>query len=269
MTNTAPIAFRIIALLNGSQGETARRPGGIMRFYPLAAIATAVTAAALVFVPGALASSPGAVQVTGTRLASALVPAAAFNSGTPTTAPITSGSHLEHGSTGNRIAALSCYLFSDSSYFEGISGETAWATDVVVPGSTNPNDIIANYAQSVHQFASARAARVYYGEVESKFSRCRSFTEPDPFDPVHETLQYLTTTYIDGHQAFRVAQLGTFTAPDSLGHLVDYFLIAVDGADVFIAEFHAQTISHTDTPPNHPALDVIVGQLIARVSALR
>jgi hypothetical protein len=240
-----------------------------MRFYPFAAIATAVTAATLVFVPAAQASSPGAVQVTGTRLVSALVPGAAFGPGTLTETPTTSGSHLQHGSTGDQISALSCYLFSVFFQLEGISGETAWASDLVLPGNTNPDDIVSGYPQAVHQFASARAARVYYGELKSKFSRCRSFTITDVQNPVHETLRYLTTTYIDGHEAFRAAQLGTFTAPDSGEYLVQYELIAVDGADVFITEFNAETTSRTNTAPSHPALDVIARELIARVSALR
>lgn len=240
-----------------------------MRFYPFAAIATAVTAATLVFVPAAQASSPGAVQVTGTRLLSALVPAAAFGSGAVTETSTTSGSHLKHGSTGDQISTESCYDFSVFFQNEGISGETAWASGLALPDNSNPDDIVASYAQAVHQFASSRAARLYYGEVESKFSKCRSFTLPDIHNPVHETLRYLTTTYIDGQQAFRAAQLGTFTGPGPESYLVQYELIAVDGTDVFITEFTAQTTSRTNTPPNHPALDVIAGELIARVSALR
>jgi hypothetical protein len=62
---------------------------------------------------------------------------------------------------------------------------------------------------------------------------------------------------------------GEWATCHSLEHLVQYELIAVDGADVFITEFDAETTSRANTAPSHPALDVIARELIARVSALR
>jgi hypothetical protein len=241
-----------------------------MGFYSLAAIATAATLAlgpATQAAQAARSSSPGAVQVTGTSLASAMLPAAAFGPGAYQGGLQTSGSKLRHDAADNQLFTLSCYDFWILFNVPGISGQTAWASESVYPGSTSANDFQPGYTQTVGQFAGPRAASAYYGKVLSKISGCRSYTIPDIHNPVHMVLRYLTRTRIDGHPAFFIGQVGTFSGVS--GHLVQYLEIAADGADVFTAEFSDQTAGAPDAPPAHPTLSTIARDLIARVSALR
>jgi hypothetical protein len=237
-----------------------------MGFYSLAAIATAT---ALAFGSAAQSSPPGAVQVTGTSLASAMLPTVAFGPGTYLGELQTSGSHLVHNGTDDHIFALSCYPFWIIFHVPGVSGQTAWASETVYPDNVSSNDLQPGYTQTVDQFASPRAARTYYSKMLSKISSCRSYTIPDIYNPVHMVLRYLTRTRIDGQPAFFVAETGTFTGPGASGHFVQYLQITADGADVFTAGFYDQTAGTPEAPPAHPALNTIARDLIARVSALR
>lgn len=232
-----------------------------MLFRAAAAVA-AIAAAGLLFAPGAQASSQS-VQVSGSQLKSALLPASDFGSGFQSQAAVTSGSSLLHQPAQGRISSMSCGSF-EGSVGAGTFGETAFAVRVIyAPDLSTERD----YFQSVVQFASTSAAASYYGQAYAKYAKCTDFTETAPPNsgpgagPEKFTLHSISKTSIGAYQAFRVGQSADFPTPPALS-LMQNTLIAVAGTDVF---YIVETSLTNDLAPS----SLLMRDQISRVLQLR
>jgi hypothetical protein len=232
------------------------------RVQVLAAVAVMTTA--LGCSGSALASSPAPVQVTGTRLESALLPASDFAQHTFTIRKFNSGSRLKDEPTLDHIATMSCTnllrLFPGPGF-----GPTAYAGDNVV----NIQPPVPDYAQSVYQFARISAATALYTQAAAGYARCRSVTVQVGRSPVlaSETVHSVSKVLAGGHQAFAVSMSMTIYKVPGRPHAritatVD-LLVAANGVDLF-------TVSRSceGSPPATPALPDVIGKLIASVQAL-
>jgi hypothetical protein len=221
--------------------------------------AAAVSAAAAVIATSSIASaapapSPGAIQLTGDRLESALLPVSFFGSGYARYGGIfSSGNQLESTTVYENIAAMSCSAFWGEFSASGY-GETSLVTDAI-----DDVNLPQDYDQIIYQFASPPAASSFYSAEYKKYAKCRAFEEPGD-DPAGIT-QSVITKKVAGHHAFLVSQV--VHEPDNPTEY--YFLVVTDGADVFIVQ--ALDVSNTD--PGDPSPSTVITKLISRVSALR
>ena len=216
----------------------------------------ATVGTALAFGVPAYAAQPGTVQVTGSRLASALVPASGFGGGYKEFKPIDTGKHLERGPAAQHLNSMSCSLFWAFFDLSGY-GETAWASDIADSSSGGQS-----YEQAVYQFATSRAAGGFYGQEQAKFRSCRSFSESGRGSSIHVRLRSLSAAHVSGHMAFLAAWAETFSGLP--GTLVEYTLVTIDGRDLFM--IHADDFMNT--LPSNPSPATVTIKLIARVSAL-
>jgi hypothetical protein len=233
-----------------------------MSFRALAAVAVITVAALSLFSPAADAAAPGTVQVTGIKLASALVPAAEFGPHFQAGVTFTSGGQLTHGPAVNKPAAMSCATFW-ALYISPGYGQTALAGDSVT-GVDLTSPLL--YGQAVYQMPTASAASALFTAENGAYGRCRSFTAGVPGSgnaTVHVT-QSVSETRVGGHQAFLVDQHQTYSDAPGIATTV-HVLVTADGADVFIVT----GIRDAPSAPTSPTLTSVIGKLIARTSALR
>lgn len=220
---------------------------------PLLATALFVMPAAL---PGA---TPGAHQVSGTTLKSALLPANGFGSGFKAATAITSGRHLEHGPALFKVGTMKCGTFRVTVGLPGF-GETASASDHV---SSLVSAELRDYLQSVYQFRTGNAASSFFRAVAAKSAACRTFS----FSAGGQTLRYTTKsvskTKVGGHQAVLVHQVATSSKTPGFA-LNTYLLYTLDGADVFIV-----TSSYTPDRAANPSRGTVTLRLISRAAKLR
>src|SRR5579859_1367971 len=225
--------------------------------------AMAVTAAACVlFAPAAMASS-GPVQVTGRQLKPALLPASDFLAGYTAQAENDSGRKLEH-STVFKLSSMSC---SDFWLFIGVVGgfgDTAFAGDLIDPGSAGSVSVVETFTQAVYQFASGHAAATFYSQLNAKYRSCRTLTESDgKGGTARRTIRSQSKQHVGGHQAVQLVE--TFTDSKIPGPaLLTYVLWTIDGADVYMIN----TIP-LNVPSPRPAQSSLTLKLISRVSALK
>jgi hypothetical protein len=206
-------------------------------------------------------------QVSGTRLASALLPATAFgewyfeakdqlNTGVLLLAP-------EASVTPTR---LTCENWEEHVYAGGW-GNTAGAEDAVVSeypfvvGDTYPNLTLAA-DQNVVQFATPKAAATYYNQAYAKDDACQSVTTNGPTGlggTQQLTNQSLVKTTIGGNQAFNLVENSVFSlAASDAWYKVT--VVVLSGTDVYtITEFNGT---------NDPIEPSLVTQLIKQTQAL-
>lgn len=226
-----------------------------MSFRPVHALAAATTVVAiLALAPAASAATPGIRQVTGSKLATALVPASYFGRGFKATGPIDTGNALQPGNVDFNIAKMSCSDFW-AIYGEPALGETALAEDQLNDFGAGLDD-----QQIVYQLPSSRVAKSFYGTAYTKYGKCREITIAGRGYRMHVKTRSIARTRVGRSTAFVVTQVSTFT--DDSVPLYTYTLFALDGDDAFILE--ASTPSATE-----PDLTAIVARLISRVVALR
>jgi hypothetical protein len=230
----------------------------VMLLAPAAGAAAPGAAAPGAAAPGAAA--PGTVQVSGVKLASALVPASEFGPHYEAGFGANSGSKLSHQPAVHKPASMSCRsfwaLYSAPGY-----GETAQAFDSVATTGSG----LRLYVQAVYQMPASSAASALYAAEDARYRGCPSFTtgEPGPGGITITVTQHVSRTQVDGHQAFLVDQRQAY--PGTAGSTTSYVLATVDGADLFIV-----TYSHDATAvPAGPTPTAVIGKLIARVAALR
>src|SRR5579862_8892616 len=150
-----------------------------MKFKAIA-VMTAATALSLGLAVPALAapnSAKAAPQVTGSRLASALLPSSAFGSGFTTLNRHNSGSSLHSTQVLVRPSNVSCVNFATYTYLIGY-GNTAGALDSFLnsnPDFTTYPDVITGADQRVIQFASAGAAQTFYNRAYARYKQCSAF----------------------------------------------------------------------------------------------
>jgi hypothetical protein len=223
------------------------------------AIAIAVMAAALT-VTGSLAAQAAplpVVQLTGTRLATALLPVSYFPASYSESPGIAynSGSRLEHAPAKIDLYTYSCKKSLLGELPDSGFGETAYAGDTV---GRLLGGYPQAYVQSVYQFASATGAAAYYRANYAMTVRCRTVTAADGSRTEGVTTQSLTKGHVGGHQAFTALQTVTLTGgPNGIN---DTQVVLV-GTYVFTLDAYGTTV------PTRPVPTAAMLSLIARVKA--
>ena len=214
--------------------------------------AAAVAAAGLLLAPASQAAASGTVQLTGTQLASALLPASYFGSGYKVVAfgHYNSGGRLEQGQARYHLATFSCQKYLNNGLPHTGLGETATAGIVV------NNTRLGAYQQAVWQFSSSSRAAAFYQQMYAFTGRCRTITIKTGTSTAGLTTQSLTKTRLGGHPAFQAVQTETATGFPAT---VNDTLVTVAGTDVFLIDAAGQK------PPTKPTPATVVLHLISRV----
>jgi hypothetical protein len=205
---------------------------------------------------GPAAQAAPAVQLTGTQLASALLPASSFPSGYKLVKAGTynTGRRLEHGPAKVHLAAFSCKKYITAGLPRTGFGETAIAVSIV------DNQRLGAYQQAVFQFASSGQASSFYRQLSAFVVRCRSVTTTFAGLTVKLTTQSLKKTHLGRHPAFHAVQTLTVTG---FPGAVNDTTITVAGTDVYFIDAAGRKA------PSKPAVPTALLHLIARVQALR
>ncbi|HZR49278.1 MAG TPA: hypothetical protein VFB06_07160 [Streptosporangiaceae bacterium] len=226
-----------------------------MSFRPFRALAAATASMAIfALAPAALAGTPGVHQITGAKLAKALLPASSFGRGYKAMRPIDTGNSLQPGTDAFHIATMSCSSFWNI-YGEPALGETALASDDVSNRAALIDD-----QEIVYQLPSARAAKSFYSTGFAKYGKCRHITLSGGGSPtMYVKTQSIAKTHVGRYTAFAVTQQDTFAHLP--GSLYTFTLFAMAGDDAFILEANTPTAAK-------PNLTALAARLISRVSAL-
>lgn len=221
----------------------------------------AFATSAFVLAPAAAQAAPHPVQVTGSKLKSALLPASAFGPGFKLENSTSSGNSLWHQPATDHAPTMSCENFEGTAHYR--YGESAVAVNLSLNlDATSFNANIA-YSQEVYQFPSAKAAATFYHQAHAKFASCKSFSgdaSGDPGGGGKITLTSIAKTKVGKYQAFRLTQNGDIPGPPAILLKVN-ILVTVAGADVFIVI----NVSGTKRPV--PAKTML--KLVNRVVKLR
>jgi hypothetical protein len=178
-------------------------------------------------------------QVSGSRLQKGLLPGSAFGSGFTIQGRLNTGSRLLSTRAILHVSSMKCSAFEGFSFVAGF-GNTAGALDVYSnpsPFATYPNTVLYGF-QDVVQFATASAATNFFKASRSKYSACRSFTEPNPSDksPGGGTYQINTLSIsnikVSGDQAFEVTQAAAFSEDPGLTFYNNTLFVVV-GTNVY------------------------------------
>ena len=153
------------------------------------------------------AKAKPAPQVTGTRLASALLPALAFGDGFTVADHLNTGNKLLPTKARIKPSSLSCKTF-EMFIFIGGFGDTAGA----VHGVQNPNpaledpSVVLSDDQAVLQFKTTQAAASFYSQAYARFKQCTAFTETSDNLQIELITQSLSSTTINKDKAFQLIQ---------------------------------------------------------------
>jgi hypothetical protein len=235
-----------------------------MKFKAIA-VMTAATALSLGLAGPALAaplSAKAAPQVTGSRLASALLPASAFGSGWKVDQHLNTGGSLRSTHAILRPSGLSCSTFAEYIYVGGF-GDTAGATD----GLTNSSPAIGDFPnvalygdQTVLQFQTTSAASSFYSQAYTRYKQCSAFTESiGGGDHIELSTQSLNDTTIGGHKAFQLIQYADVSSLPAL-NWYENTAVVLSGTNVYTIDDLNGT--------NDPISGSLLGRLISRVQAL-
>jgi hypothetical protein len=205
-------------------------------------------------------------QVTGSRLQTGLLPPSAFGDGFTTGSTLSTGRTMQPTRATMHVPSMSCAAFEGRVFF-GVYGDTAGALSMYV----NPNavaqfpDTIFYGYQAVVQFATTRAAGIFFAQSRAKFARCQSFSEPNPGDdvPGGGTFQVgsvsVAKTSVSRYQGFVVTEsIAMSESPGTSWYR--NVLFVVSGTDVY----SLWEVSGVNDEPS-PAL---MSTLIHRIQAL-
>jgi hypothetical protein len=213
------------------------------------AVSGLAVAGLLLTVPAAQAAAPP--QLTGTQLASRLLPPSSFPSGYKIvkSGTFNSGRHLEHGPARHHLASFSCKTYIVKGLPGTGFGETATAESIVnKPG-------VGAYQQGVFQFATTAQATTFYRQFYAFTVRCRTVTASSG-GTVRLTTQSLKKTHLGRLPAFLAKQTLSATG---LRTTINDTLYTVSGRDVYYIDAAGQKV------PAKPALRTAVQNLVARV----
>jgi hypothetical protein len=217
-----------------------------MKFKPVAIAVVAAALSAAVVSPAAASplSHPkkpkppaAAPQITGSRLAAGLLPAADFGTGFTSGGVNSSGGKLLASRVSTTPAKMSCENFEDANFNAGL-GETAWAVgiDSSLSAFTATPRGTSIYDQSVVQFASAKVAAAFQGDARTKFAACGSFSAANPPGGSGGTVTISThsvsKTTVDGYPAVSVSQSIT-ESTEAGAPLYQNILFVNAGTDVY------------------------------------
>jgi hypothetical protein len=200
-----------------------------------------------------------AVQLTGSQLAAALLPAGTFPPGYryDKSTSYESGSRLETGEAKYHLASISCTTLGNV-YGRSGFGETAVAANsysTLVDNYTATSG--AAFGQSVYQFASASAARSFWQGIRSVAVRCPGWGTAAVLGYSGVT-ERIVTASIRGARAFQ-AEFSASFAP--FGTIRLQSLVVLRGQDVI----EADAMGLGRAAPTSPSLRTLVTRLLARV----
>jgi hypothetical protein len=210
--------------------------------------------------PAAQAAAPGQaaapVQLTGTHLHAALLPASYFPSGykVEKIENYSSGSKLEHKPAKYHLATFSCQRYLLNSLPATGFGETATAGDVISRAGKQA------YNQVVFQFATDAQATTFYRQFYAFTGRCRTVTASFNGGKVKLATTFIKKKKIGRYQAFRALQTVTATGFNTT---VNDTTTVLAGTDVYYLDAAGSTV------PTKPAVPAALLHLIARVQAAR
>lgn len=202
-------------------------------------------------------------QVTGSRLASALLPASSFGDGFTVTDHINTGNKYLSTKAFLKPSTMNCQAFEEYIFVGGF-GDTAGAAS----GFENPNPALADFPnivlvgdQAVLQFKTTQQAASFYNQAYAKYQKCSAFTEPDPADStsVELTTQSLSGTTINKNKAFQLIQHADLSSLPALS-FYENTAVVLSGANVYTIDDLNGT--------NDPISASLLGELINRVQAL-
>ena len=234
--------------------------------FRLKACAVTVTAACALFGPAAMAapgSSHAPVQVTGKQLKNGLLPPSHILPGYITSLSSNSGGSLERG-TSRRIPPMDCFIYWASIGVDKGYGETAFADESAENKSLSSLTVQEFFHQAVYQFAGARAASSFFGQVNAKFKSCKSVVRKDTKGGTLKVMVHSRSALrVGGHQSLQVVEyLSDSRVPGP--PLVTYWLFTVDGTDVYVVN---SALLNVHAPK--PTLSSLMLKLIPRVRALK
>lgn len=227
--------------------------------------AAVATAAGLALASGGLALSANAapssgVQLTGTQLLSALLPASDFPAGykLDKSAIYDSGSHLLTAPAKYHLATQSCASFAKSFGQRGF-GETAVAADDYRVTSSSLATKL--FGQQVYQFKTAVVAASFYSGLRAIMHRCPRFAVLGIPANAKVTTKIFDAPSIGGHKAFEVDLTGTISG-FKIGLVL---LFTAAGQDLFFTG----NVGVLTAPPTTPSARTTMLRLIKRVSSFR
>jgi hypothetical protein len=193
-------------------------------------------------------------QLTGTQLASVLLPESAFPAGfaTPSSGPVSSGGSLTSGPASYNLATISCAKFIQ--HF----GTTGFGESAMVSGSAA--DVGQAYDQFIYQFATAPQATAFVSGVQALAGRCGSFTATANGQAGTFALRAASGPLIGGHPSVELRQTGTLGG----SKLVLDTLLCASGVDVFAA---SDVGVGGNTAPTQVTKETIIYQLMRRQAA--
>jgi hypothetical protein len=227
--------------------------------------AAVATAAGLALAFGGLALSADAattpgVQLTGTHLRAALLPASDFPAGykLEKSSSYDSGSHLLTAPAKYNLATQSCSSFAKTFGRRGY-GETAVAADAFSNGGSALETKL--FGQQVYQFKTSRVAAGFYSALRAIVHRCPRFAFIGVPASAKVTTKIFDGPSIGGHKTFEIDQSGTIS-----GFKLGFKLVfTVAGQDLFFTG----NIGVLTAPPTSPSPRTTMLRLINRVSAFR
>jgi len=241
----------------------------------VAAAALGLAAAGAVAAAGSAAAQPSAhdsqlksapPQVSGARLQTGLLPAAAFGTGFTLGTTLNTGSGLLTTPAAQNVPVTGCSTFEGKIYVSGFGNSAGALAKYVNPNAAmqRPEAIIQGF-QDVIQFATASAATTFFTAARAKYTACQSFSEPNPTDtnPGGGTFQISTLgvskTTVSGDEAFSVTQQIALSETPGATEFVDV-LYAVAGPDVY--SMWQQSGTNDEPSPT------LMGNLIKKIQGL-
>jgi hypothetical protein len=158
-------------------------------------------------------------QVSGKKLATALLPGSAFGVGYTKSGEVDTGGGLLSSHVTQGASSIPC---DDLGIFAIGQGQTAESFDQVdaPDSSSEPSLLLAS--QNISQFASSKAAWTFLGQEQSRFSACQSYNETtgslgNGGLALAITIESVSKTKVGSYPAFTVAQSAELSASEGTG----------------------------------------------------
>jgi len=231
---------------------------------PIRVMAAAVaTAAGLALGSGGLALSANAaptsgVQLTGTQLLAALLPASDFPAGykLEKSSVYDSGSHLLTAPAKYHLATQSCASFAKNFGQRGF-GETAVAANAYIKSGSGLSARL--FGQQAYQFKTSAAAAGFYSALRAIMHRCPRFALAGIPASAKVTTKIIDGPSIGGHKTFEIDLTGTIS-----GFRLGFKLVfTVASQDLFLTG----NLGVLTTPPASPSPRTTMLRLIKRVAS--
>lgn len=188
------------------------------------------------------------VQLTGTQLAAALLPASDFPAGDVVFRAANSGNRLETGTKAD-LATASCGTFFRSFNSAGL-GESAFASRVY-----STSDLAQQFLETAYQLRNSHMATTFFDHVRSDFSRCSVATVgSNKF-----SVRTVSSAAVSGHPSVRLILTTVGDGQTARANV----LISMAGTDVF----DLINVGLQIPPPARPDPRDLMLRLISRVQS--